>query len=90
MAKKQIERWKPYDNVYHLGKSALLDELSGSELVVYIRLVGRSSGKERMQVPNRFLHKDASTASRALAGLAERKLVRVKSATRNRRIIEVL
>lgn len=79
MAKTHQDRLNATSDVRDLSASPLLDELNGSELVVYIRLIGQRArtARRRMVVRNRDLHRDASTASRALAALEAHGLVRV-------------
>lgn len=69
-----------------IATGKLLDELTGSELVVYIRLVALSVGGRKVRAVNRDLHKDASTASRALASLDGRGLVAIRGAGTGRTI----
>lgn len=91
MAKQHADRWRPHHALFEIARSPLLDDLTGSELVVYLRLVALSDRYGLAGRPvNRDLHKDASTASRALSSLAERGLIRVRTSTKGLRKVQVL
>lgn len=72
-----------------LATSTLLDDLTGAELVVLVRLMrawwlhGSS-----VQVRNIDLHRQSNTARVALAGLVEHGLIKVKRGPRGTRLIE--
>lgn len=70
----------------------VLDELTHAELVVLLRLlVARERYLERrMPVRNRELYDDPRTVGRALAKLAKRGVVRVRSDASGQRTIEVV
>lgn len=82
----------PKTPVAELARSELLDQLTGAELVVYLRLVGMTGDKATTVVDakNAELHDSPRVARSALSKLEERKLVRVNLDGRAGRTIEVL
>lgn len=87
-----LNRIKPSTTVVDLAMSKLLDELSGNELVVYLRLVALTAREgSTLRVANRDLHPVQRSATRALDTLASRGLVRLTYAkVDNSRMIEVV
>lgn len=82
----------PRTHVAELAQSELLDQLTGAELVVYLRLVGMTGDKKTTVVDakNYELHDSPRVARSALSKLEERRLVRVNLDGRAGRTIEVL
>lgn len=78
-----------------LAGSPLLDQLSGQELVVYLRLLAavHEQRSQRVRVENIALHRarGGRTAGGALKELEERKLIKLSYGMgTNDRVIEVL
>ncbi len=93
------KRLKCTDRISDLAKSPLLDDLSGSELVVYLRLLAATgaptAGRARVLVTstNADLYaRDPRTVVRALRHLEELKLIAIQYDVSQRpgRTIEVL
>lgn len=73
-------RLEPLGRIATLGKSPLLDSLSGIELVVYLRLVAlaHEQGGRLVQPQNADLYREPRTAGRALEELDALKLIRIE------------
>lgn len=92
MPKSPVTRLTAKSTLAHLAKHSLLDSLTGSELVVYVRLVAAVGEQrtKRVKILNAALHGDARTAGRALRKLEDHGLIRVHDdGSRFHRTIEV-
>ncbi len=79
--------------LHELANNSLLDVMTGSELVVYVRLLGmvKDQGSQRVKTINALLYRDGKTAARALASLEDMGLVKITTDTKGRdRYITVL
>lgn len=85
------ERLCPLTQIRTLGRSPVLDALSGIELVVYLRLLAadhEQNDSAGVKVENADLYREPRTAGRALAALEELKLIRiVRKDGESRRIV---
>lgn len=74
------EKPTPEMTVAKLANLALLDVLSGAELVVYLRLVAetRHQGGQRVSVRNAALHRNQKSAWTALSSLEKMGLIKMK------------
>lgn len=81
--------------IFQLARSPMLDDLSGQELVVYLRLLSEveTQRARRFKVENLKLHskRGGRTAAAALETLEkEHRLIRIRNPGTNKRTIEVL
>lgn len=69
----------PDTKVLALAAHPLLDQLSGNELAVYLRIIaaGGRQRTRRARITNAELFRDAQTASRILRRLAEKDLITI-------------
>lgn len=75
--------------IARFATSTLLDELTGAEIVVLVRLM-RSWWVDgaKSKIRNVDLHPNATTARSALAGLVEHGLIKIKHGAGSKRTIE--
>lgn len=73
----RADRLQPSSSVAAIGRTALLDDLSPIELVIYLRLVAMSVDGTRVTPKNRELYRDERSARNALATLEQRKLIKL-------------
>lgn len=74
------ERITPKTSVANLANNALLDALTGPQLVVYLRLI-RATADQRtrtVHIINSLLYRDSRTAARALRELEDMGLIKVE------------
>ncbi len=80
--------------IFQLARSPMLDDLTGQELVVYLRLLSEVEAQRarRFKVENLKLHskRGGRTAATALETLEMKGLIRIKNPGTNKRTIEVL